>query len=127
MNTIDVESIQANGRLFTWKKRIHTHLIYERLDRTIAIKDWSNIYPDTFESHGSFTCSDHCPIILSTVMQRDSRKVIPFCFQNYWCNYQQVDNLIKKSWGVSIKGTKMFQFFKKFKLIKYEVKDWSKK
>jgi len=84
LNSIDAESIQVHGRLFTWKKRIHTHLIYERLDRTIARQDWSSIYPDAFETHDSFTCSDHCPIILATVIQRDIHKAIPFRFQNFW-------------------------------------------
>ena len=28
----NVESLQVNGRLFSWKKKMHTHLIYERLD-----------------------------------------------------------------------------------------------
>ena len=83
-------------------------------------------YPDTFEIHGSFTCSDHCPIILSTVTQRHSQKAFPFRFQNYWGNYQQVDNIIKKKCRTEINGTKMFQFAKKLKLIKHEVKDWSK-
>ena len=68
IRTINAESIQVKGRLFTWKKRIHTHLIYERLNRSIARNDWMTRYPDTFEIHGSFTCSDHCPIILSTVI-----------------------------------------------------------
>jgi len=36
MNTINASTIPTNGSLFTWKKRIHTHLIYERLDRAIG-------------------------------------------------------------------------------------------
>ena len=43
---IDDESIHVNEKMFTWKKRIHTHLIYERLDRSIARKDWSSIHPN---------------------------------------------------------------------------------
>ena len=97
------------------------------MDRTIARKDWSSIYPDTFETHGSFTCSDHCPVILATVIQRDIHKAFPFRFQNFWYNYKQVDHIVQKSLGVPIKGTKMFQVSKKLKLVKYEVKDWAKK
>jgi len=85
--TIEAESIHVNGRLFTWKKRIHTHLVYERLDRSIVRKDWASIYPDAFELNGSFTCSDHCLIILSTSRLREPRndfrldfKIVGVCF-----------------------------------------------
>jgi len=33
LSVIDAKSIQVNANLFIWKKRIHIHLIYERLDR----------------------------------------------------------------------------------------------
>ena len=56
------------GQLFTWKKRIHTYPVYERLDRAMARNEWSSIYPNAFEFHEIFTCSDHCPIIASTTM-----------------------------------------------------------
>ena len=68
--TINAESIQVNGNLFTWKKRIDTNLIYERLDRSICVKDCSTIYPKTFETHGNFTCSNLNPIILPSNFQQ---------------------------------------------------------
>jgi len=71
LEAINAESVPVDGRLFTWRRRIHTNLIYERLDRAIARKDWLNIYPQAFELHGNFTCSDHCPIILSTTIEYD--------------------------------------------------------
>ena len=36
MDTINASSIPVNGLVLTWKKRIHTHLIYERLDIAIG-------------------------------------------------------------------------------------------
>ena len=44
---IDAESIQVKGKIFKWKKKLHTHLIYERLDRAISRKDWLAMYPNT--------------------------------------------------------------------------------
>ena len=75
---IDAESIQVKGNLFTWKKKVHTHLIYERLDRVIARKDWLTMYPNTFEEHGSFTCSDHRSFIVSFDIAIIRQKVFPF-------------------------------------------------
>jgi len=39
LRTIHGSSILVQGRSFTWKKRIHGHLIYERLDRAIGRQD----------------------------------------------------------------------------------------
>ena len=52
-------SLPVQGRTFTWKKRIHGHLIYEKLDRAIARHDWCCQYPDSCVTAGPFTCSDH--------------------------------------------------------------------
>ena len=39
LRSIIGESVHVNRQQFTWKKKLHIHLIYERLDRTIAKKD----------------------------------------------------------------------------------------
>ena len=44
LRTIHGSSILVQGRSFTWKKRIHGHLIYERLDRAIGRQDWLRMY-----------------------------------------------------------------------------------
>ena len=77
-------------------KRIHTHLVYERLDRSIVRKDWASIYPDAFELNGSFTCSDHCLIILSTSGLREPCKAFSFRFQNCWSMFQQAGIIFRK-------------------------------
>jgi len=68
MYHINATSVPFTGSPFTWKKRIHTHLIYERLDRAIIRHDWAALYPDSITQHGTFSCSDHCPIVLSAIL-----------------------------------------------------------
>ena len=46
LTNINAQTLQVSGDLFTWKKRVHTHLIYERLDRIIARNNCANIYPN---------------------------------------------------------------------------------
>jgi len=65
LSDINAESIKVNGCLFTWKRRHLSSLIYECLDRAIARADWGQIYSHASLLHGCFSCSDHCPIILS--------------------------------------------------------------
>ena len=85
LDTINAISVPFTGFPLTWKKRIHSHLIYERLDRAILRSDWSNLYPDSIIRHGTFSCSDHYPVIFSVVNPIHRRKNLPFRFQNYWC------------------------------------------
>jgi len=87
---------------------MHTHLFYERVDLSIAWKDWVIVYHDDFELHGNFTCSDSCPIILCTFLLPGRRKAFSFQFQNPWSTYQQASNIIRKNWNVKVSGTKMF-------------------
>ena len=94
------------------------------MDRSIARHDWRAIYPQAFEAHGSFTCSDHCPIILSTSSNCDRRKFPPFRFQNAWCNYQEVGTIVNKQWCSTVIGTRMFCLAQKMKRVKREIKTW---
>ena len=80
LSTIDAELLQVNGNPFTWKKRVHTRLIYKRLNRTVFRKDWSTIYHNSLEVHGNFTCFDHCLIILSSNAPCEIHKAFPFHF-----------------------------------------------
>ena len=126
LDNIQAESIPVDGRLSTWKKRLHTHLIYERLDRSIARRDWLDIYPQAFETHGSFTCSDHSPIILSTSADCERRKMPPFRFHNAWCNYQHIRTIVHKQWCALNVGTRMFCLYQKLKHVKQDIKDWKR-
>ena len=85
------------GNIFTWKKRIHAHIVYERLDRTITRNDWASIYPNALETHEVFTCLDHCPIVMTTQMHQQVPKAFPIRFQNFWCKFQSANLLVSKT------------------------------
>ena len=84
------------------------------------------LYPDTIITHGSFSCSDHCPIILSVNPPIRRRKNLPFRFQNYWCQYKQLDPIVGKQWQTQVQGTKMFKFSQKLKSTKQQIKVWAR-
>jgi len=125
LNTINASTVPNNGSLFTWKKRIHTHLIYERLDRVIGRSDWNTLFPEAVVVHGSFTCSDHCPIILIDSIPRLQRKNFPFRFQNYWSQYQQVQHIVQRQWRNPMAGTSMFSLVQRLKRLKQPLKEWA--
>jgi len=84
------------------------------------------MYPNTIEEHGSFSYSDHRPIIVSSDITLNIQKAFPFRFQNFWCKCHPVDTIITKNWRGNFTGTNMFNFAKKLKTIKHKVKGWSK-
>jgi len=122
---INAISVPSKGQAFTWKNRLHSHLIYERLDRAIVRNDWLQLYPDTIVCHGTFSCSDHCPIVLSDRDLIPRRKKFPFRFQNYWCHYRQLDPIIGRQWQTTFSGTHMFKIAQKLKLTKKHVRVWA--
>jgi len=126
MTKINGVLVPFTGYPFTWKKRLHNHLIYERLDRAIIRNDWGNLYPDSVVKHGTFSCSDHCPIIFSAFNPIRRRKNLPFRFQNYWCQYRQLDPIVGTQWQAHVQGTKMFKLAQKLKRTKYHIKSWAR-
>ena len=79
LNFCQASSLPVLGRSFTWKKCIHEHLVYEKLDRAIGRLDWCCQYPDSSVSAGPFTCSDHSYVMLDTnpaqISQRKSLSI----------------------------------------------------
>ena len=120
------ESVMAQGCPFTWKKRVHGSWIYERLDRGLARRDFCNLYPNIGAIHGAFTFSDHCPIVFDTNPNDHYPKACPFRFQNFWTKYFHVEHTVKTKWRVTEKGTHMYRFTRKLKIIKTELKPWVK-
>ena len=125
IDSINGSSVPANRNPFTWKKRLHNQLIYERLDRAIARIDWITLYLDSIVRHGTFSSSYHCPIILSAFNPIHRRKNLPFRFQNYWCQYRQLDPIVGKQWQSPDRGTKMFKLAQKLKQTKQHIKNWA--
>ena len=120
------QSIESLGTPFTWKRKTHTHLIYERLDRAIARCNWLDLYQEARVLHGCFSCSDHCPITVSTTFPPFKQKAFPFRYQNYWSTFQPVTSAITKSWNLQTRGSFLFRLIRKLKYTKHELKLWTK-
>jgi len=126
LNFSHAVTLPVQGRTFTWKKRIHGHLIYEKLDRAIGRHDWCSQYPDSSVSAGPFTCSDHSYVLLDTnPAQLFKRKTI-FRYQPNWSAYAEVQRTVRKEWTGRTHGTAMFRFTRKLRSIKSALKPWSK-
>ena len=125
LRDIHASSIPNNGCPFTWKKRVHGHLVYEKLDRALGRQDWCQLYPDSIVSGGPFTCSDHTYILLNTEQSHSFRKRPFFQYQPHWSVYEDVKHLVRKSWSSRHMGTPMFRITRKLHAIKRDLKEWS--
>ncbi|KAJ8426349.1 hypothetical protein Cgig2_023881 [Carnegiea gigantea] len=56
----------VQGRIFTWKKYLHGHLICEKLVRVIFREDGLRLFPNYYVTNGPFTCSDYSYVFLNT-------------------------------------------------------------
>jgi len=125
LNDIHASSIPTRGSPYTWKKRVHGHLIYEKLDRAVGRQDWCELYPDCIVTGGPFTCSDHTYILLNTENRLLNRKRPFFRYQPHWSNYEAVRHIVRKNWASNHLGSPLFRITRKLHAIKRDLKDWS--
>ena len=114
------------GRNFTWKKRIHGHLVYEKLNRAIGRHDWNCQYPDSSVYAGPFTCSDHSYVMMDTNPAQISQRKTLFGYQPNWSTYRDVQRIVRQNWKGRNTGVPMFRFTRKLRSIKSTLKIWSR-
>jgi len=125
LNSCQGASVPVMGRSFTWKKRIHAHIVYEKLDRAIGRHDWYCQYPNSRVSTGSFTCSDHSYILLDTFAAQFPIHKSLYRYHPNWSHYDDVHRIVRKNWMRRFSGTAMFKLTRKLHCIKRELKSWS--
>ena len=126
LNFCQAASLPVLGRSFTWKKRIHGHLVFEKLDRAIGRRDWCCQYPDCRVLAGPLTCSDHCYVLLDTHPAQLVQRKSLFRYQPNWSHYHDAQSIVRKKWIGYITGTPMFRFTSNLRRIKSALKIWSR-
>jgi len=125
LNSCQAVSLPVLGRYFMWKKRIHDHIIYEKLDCAIGRHDWCCQYPNCSVSTGPFTCSYHSYILFDTNPAQFSMHKSLFRYQPNWSSYDDVQRIIRTNWTGRFSGTPMFRLTRKLCCIKRDLKTWS--
>lgn len=85
----DLVDLGYTGRWYTWERgNFRVNNIKERLDRGVANRAWSEIFPSYSLSHIDNTISDHCPLLLNTELSSgsgtSSRLGGYFLFETAW-------------------------------------------
>ncbi|GAA0149056.1 hypothetical protein LIER_43036 [Lithospermum erythrorhizon] len=99
--------IGCKGYLYTWNNNfIAPFSTRARLDRALAGREWSRLFPEAELHHGSTYYSDHLPLFLCLGTQaRGYIKPKPrFKFEANWCLYGNSTEVVRESWNANIDG-----------------------
>ncbi|XP_021859944.2 uncharacterized protein [Spinacia oleracea] len=91
------------GSIFT-RKRGNTpgSCVRERLDRFLADSDWCSLFPDYNVRNFPMYCSDHAPILLSTINYYERGRVKrAFKFEAMWLSSSECGERVATTWAGS--------------------------
>ncbi|KAL4325692.1 hypothetical protein GQ457_11G004850 [Hibiscus cannabinus] len=86
-----------NGPTFTWKRGN----LSQRLDRGICNDAWYDLFPNSEVFHLQRLGSDHCPVMIDTICQRNAGFSRPFRFLFAWNNHSDFQSMLKASWNTN--------------------------
>lgn len=68
IDTCGFRDLGFRGSIFTWKRGTTPgSFVRERLDRFLADSEWCDMFPNYNVRNFPMYCSDHAPILLSTI------------------------------------------------------------
>ncbi|KAG2331073.1 hypothetical protein Bca52824_002253 [Brassica carinata] len=122
----DLADLTYKGPLFTWTNKSKTNLIAKKLDRALVNDEWLTLIPDSIAVFGEPDFSDHavCGVILKPTSTRGKR---PFRFYNFLLHNEQfLDHLTELWYSLNVNGSAMLTIAKKLKLIKSDIRTFSR-
>ncbi|KAK2975193.1 hypothetical protein RJ640_022085 [Escallonia rubra] len=114
----------AGGAKYTWTNN-QRNPIMSRLDRFFISADWENHFKNVAQKALPRVISDHSPIILDVNSLRKARTY--FKFENMWLENEGFIDLVKNCWSsCNFEGWPSFILAKKLKILKKQLREWSK-
>ncbi|XP_057425790.1 uncharacterized protein LOC130719169 [Lotus japonicus] len=122
IDDLEVMDVPLHGRKFTWFGPNGQSM--SRLDRFLVSDGWTNHWPHCFQSVLVRDISDHCPLLLRSVVQNWGPK--PFRVLNCWFQHPSFKKFVLDSWSsFQVQGRGIFVIKEKLKLLKAELKKWN--
>ncbi|KAH7841573.1 hypothetical protein Vadar_031697 [Vaccinium darrowii] len=111
---------------FTWvNRRRGNRQIKERLDRALVSPGWRLHYDKSKLQHLFAVGSDHMVLLLDTNPPKFTGQR-QFRFDNRWTSDAECKEVIRKSWQVGMRGSKMFDVFHRIRNTRSKLRIWSK-
>ena len=65
-----LRGLKVLGATFTWSRGKEKNVIFEKLDRGLATKEWFELFPHSYEQHLGVTSLDHVPLLFNISNQK---------------------------------------------------------
>lgn len=125
LNNCGLIELHTTGNFFTWcNGRQAEDTVWEKLDRILVNADWFNLFPQSHAECLTVAASDHCPILLSTVVNFAVRRR-PKRFEAMWITDPGCHDIVKNAWNVNENGSLAFVVAKKIKNTMNSLIRWS--
>ncbi|KAK2985871.1 hypothetical protein RJ640_009941 [Escallonia rubra] len=124
VNDAGLLDLPLTGAKYTWTNN-QRNPIMSRLDRFFISADWENHFKNVAQKALPRVISDHSPIILDVNSLRKARTY--FKFENMWLENEGFIDLVKNCWSsCNFEGWPSFILAKKLKILKKQLREWSK-
>ena len=121
-----LEDLTYKGPKFTWSNKSKTSPLAKKLDRVLVNEEWLSFLPSSYVVFGELDFSDHavCGVSLSLLSTRGKRS---FRFQNFLLKNDAFLEFLAGHWfSMDVSGSAMFRISKKLKILKREIKTFSR-
>jgi exonuclease III len=85
LNYLEVKELELIGRNFTWSNGQEIPTL-SRIDRVFCTPQWEEWFPNPILQTLSSSISDHCPILLTSLIQPQTKPI--FRFELHWPRMQ---------------------------------------
>ena len=101
-----LQALKVTGASFTWSRDKGPNMILERHDKSLAMNNWFDLFPFSYEKHLIVSTLDHVPLLLHINDQTKSLSKIrrPFRFENMWVADEDCQRVVSKCWNGSTFG-----------------------
>ena len=97
---MELQEIKCIGCRFTWFRPNGS--VKSRLDRFLVLDQWISHWPDSSQHVLQRDFSDHCPIILKTMMVDWGPK--SFRVVDWWLNQKGYQRIVREAWNRDQQG-----------------------
>lgn len=121
-----LDDLNYRGNLYTWWNKNPVKPVAKKLDRILVNELWEETFPSAYGFFGEHDFSDHAPC--SVVLQLDSqKKKSSFKFYNFLLQNEEFFPMICYHWfSFNVVGSAMFRLARKLKLLKKEIRAFSR-
>jgi endonuclease/exonuclease/phosphatase family metal-dependent hydrolase len=102
INTCELRELDMAGGQYTWSNN-HSTPTLEKLDRFLVSKEWELLFPLTTVHKLAREVSDHNPLILDTMENREQRSR-EFRFEKRWLKEEDFLLRVDKVWAKAVTG-----------------------